>query len=748
MTTDSESADLEAWGTAFEPFEEDEELGGDGFLSEDTDSGLGISRWINEARRRERRKKRYKQPEINGPVPLPYIRHPDVSLHPPPGSPIAEEFPFHQTRTYPDLDSAYHHLNSLALRLGFALNRGPEKRRPNGYHHKVFQCVFGPSRGRGENAQAYAGEKRCTWSITVLNQEDNGWYSVLLTRGKHTHDALDPDGWPAMRRIYQHLNDEWIGYLVELGRPRREIGDRLFIHGVPYEEQALGRLCRKHRDRLRRTEGLLPSVQAQRCPEKSQDISVPWIDSFDGRLQGILFSTKEARALTHRFHRLFMVDVTFGTNFYNLPCLHIVGKTNMDKTFTSAVVLLPNKYETTYRKAIQAWKEHVLLSTVPHLFINDREPGLNNAIRAEFKDVRIHYCQWHIEKNVQRHTSDAGELTKKEITEFLENWKNSVLHCRKRGDLEHGFDKLKDQFFTRTERFGFRGAFHYVHDTLRPDFEQFLTAYVDLQPHLGNRTTSPAEGTHATLKKFLEAKRPKLHDFIVASRKFMNSQYHRSLAMSQHASKPSRGRHELLLQYDSTIARFALNKVQGSIKTLQRGEDGRWRAPNACSRHRQTVFLLPCAHEIAKRLNEGSWSRYEFDSYWHVTTAQAMREIVRKAAAYDPQLARDARTRLNHVDLPPIVLEPTVRPGARLEYRNQRLADRFNSTQPQSQSRMLTGAEISEIAVAERDDDAETLERFQTRLERDNIAAVQVQQQNKRQKQARKRALDPELDIP
>lgn len=251
-----------------------------------------------------------------------------------------------------------------------------------------------------------------------------------------------------------------------------------------------------------------------------------------------------------------MVDVTFGTNYYNLPCLHVVGKTNLNQTFTSAVVSLPNKYEKTYREAIQAWKEHILLTTIPHLFINDREPGLNNAIRAEFKDIRIHYCEFHVERNVERHTSDAGQLTKKEITEFVEKWKNSVLHCSKRGDLEKGFNDLKNEFFTCHERLGFRGAFHYIYDTLRPDLEQFLSAYVNLHPHLGNMTTSPAEGTHATLKTFLEHKQPKLYKFIVATRKFMSSQYYSwTLAMAKQASKPTRGRHELLWQVSGGLVR-------------------------------------------------------------------------------------------------------------------------------------------------------------------------------------------------
>lgn len=539
------------------PYEEppavsdDSDLGGDGFLSdlsEDTDSGLGISRWINEARRRHRGKRRYRAPRVRGPPTQRYIRQPDVVVHPNPGDEIPE-FPLERClERYSSVDAAFNHLNSLALSLGFVLIRGPEQHRAHGYHHKKFYCNWGPHRGNGSNATAYASETRCKFYVSISNTARDDWFCVSYASSTgHTHPALDPNGYPGMLRMYMQLNDEWMQRLAELGRPAREVMANLDKHKVPYNDRSIYNRYKKIKQSV--NDDRLPTISALEMIETSEDIAVPWVNDITGRLEGILYATKGARALTQRFPLVFMVDITFSTNRYNLPCLHIVGKTNLNKTFTSAVILLPDKYESTYREAIQAWKEHVMLNTQPGLFLTDREPGLTNALADEFPEVLIHYCQWHAAKNVQTHTSDAGELRKKEITEFVKAWKTWILWCASIGQLEVGFNSLKDEFFGRTHRFGFRGAFHYVKNDLDRDKERLYDCYINRHAHLGHKTTSPAEGTHATLKRFMNHEKPGLYKFLEAARTFMNAQVHSwTQAMAKQPCKPSARRHEHLRQ--------------------------------------------------------------------------------------------------------------------------------------------------------------------------------------------------------
>ncbi|EKD05356.1 hypothetical protein A1Q2_00346 [Trichosporon asahii var. asahii CBS 8904] len=248
--SDWDSTDFGAWDGLLEDLEEAEEVIGDGFLSEDTDSGLGIGRLINQARRQQQRKRLYKRPQLNGNVPSPYVRQPDIAIHPPKGSKIAQ-FPLEATKGYPSLDAAFYHLNSIALTLGFAFTRGGGKDRDNRYHHKSFHCYYGPTPGRGRNAQAYKNEVRCTYAISVGHHEEDGWYRVLYERRKHHQDTEEPKGTPSMLRTCLDLNDEWIADLVELGRPPREIGARLPQSQVLHNKQALYRRCTKHAKRLK-----------------------------------------------------------------------------------------------------------------------------------------------------------------------------------------------------------------------------------------------------------------------------------------------------------------------------------------------------------------------------------------------------------------------------------------------------------------------------------------------------------------
>lgn len=161
------------------------------------------------------------------------------------------------------------------------------------------------------------------------------------------------------------------------------------------------------------------------------------------------------------------------------------------------------------------------------------------------------------------------------------------------------------------------------------------------------------------------------------------------------------------------------------MKKLEKDAQGVYKAPEgACSQYMQRVMYLPCAHELARRLNDGSWLRYEFHSHWRHTSMFQFTQIMLRCSAYDPGLARNARERLRHIDLPPVILEPPVSAGARLEYRNQRLANRFNPVSTSS-ARQRTAAEMAEIEVAERDDDVETLASFTETVRRANEVGSQ-----------------------
>lgn len=170
-------------------------------LTDESDSGLPIRVFINQARVQERRKRRYTEPVINcQPTPR-YIRRPDVVVHPAIGTPI-EPFPLDDVLPrYSSEESAFNHLNFVALTCGFALTKGQTRHTSNGYHHQVFNCAYGSSRGRGNNGPDYASERRCRFTVSISNTAPDCWFQVSYVSDPHTHAALDPKGVRRLERL-------------------------------------------------------------------------------------------------------------------------------------------------------------------------------------------------------------------------------------------------------------------------------------------------------------------------------------------------------------------------------------------------------------------------------------------------------------------------------------------------------------------------------------------------------------------
>lgn len=152
--------------------------------------------------------------------------------------------------------------------------------------------------------------------------------------------------------------------------------------------------------------------------------------------------------------------------------------------------------------------------------------------------------------------------------------------------------------------------------------------------------------------------------------------------------------------------------------------------------------MLPCAHEIAKRLNDGTWHQYQFDPYWRVVEEAEMLRIQANCRAYDTAAEHNARERLDHSNLSPVILDPVVRPGRRLAYRGERMARRLNSTDNNSTRRDLTAAEVAVLETAERTGQVSIIEHVETLASQADANAARerarVQAEQKRRRKPRR----------
>lgn len=526
-----------------------------------------------------KRARAYGSPQFDSilpPIITPRIPDPEATL--PPGATIPPLFPPDKILTrYPSRNAALYHLESTAVELGFALVKDSSLKAKNGRVWQKFHCHMGPTRGQGANAESYADEEPCPFYFYVVNNGPGFWFTATPVNPEHSHPACRPLGTPAILRVHLRLHEQWLRNCVELRRPPREVMAILQERKIPFNKKAVYRRLDKLKAKMRpELYSRFPTQAALKELEEHDDISVPWIDPH-GRLEGLLFASKQARALSQLFHKVFMVDFTFKTNAYNMPLLHIVGKTNTNSTFTSATILLPSQSEAAVSEALLAWKEHVLLSASPGVFVTDREKSIVNAIKRVFPDAAHISCRWHVKKNVHKTALSAGNLEIEDADELVEAWEIHVAGC-KIGTAEavaEGHNWLKRSFSNRPGKFGFKKTMHYCRVTLAGLEPLFVEGYINKLTHLGNPTSSPAEGSHAAMKRWFNGSRPNFVDFLDSVRKYMDSQYMTwSSEMALTASKAARHRIDHLRQVSGGLVRkVEVEEVEADVMQLVRPFD-------------------------------------------------------------------------------------------------------------------------------------------------------------------------------
>lgn len=77
------------------------------------------------------------------------------------------------------------------------------------------------------------------------------------------------------------------------------------------------------------------------------------------RCTQLLIVPEDTQALTFEFPNLLHMDPTYRTNKYNMPLLHVVGRTNTNKTFTMAVCFMRSERTQDYLWALQAFHDAV-----------------------------------------------------------------------------------------------------------------------------------------------------------------------------------------------------------------------------------------------------------------------------------------------------------------------------------------------------------------------------------------------------
>ncbi len=183
-----------------------------------------------------------------------------------------------------------------------------------------------------------------------------------------------------------------------------------------------------------------------------------------------------------------------------MPLLDVIGVTSFNTTFFSAFVFLRNETEADYAWALARIAQLFDGIAKPKVIVTDRELALMRALNTSFPESR-HLCVWHIEKNVLANCKRYFD-TGNEWNAFFLLWTGVVS-----AENEQEFGAQWSELCTAcTDKLASLVA--YLRDVWIPYKERFVSACANRHLHLGNRTTSRAEGAHAALKRYLQKCRP------------------------------------------------------------------------------------------------------------------------------------------------------------------------------------------------------------------------------------------------
>jgi hypothetical protein len=110
----------------------------------------------------------------------------------------------------------------------------------------------------------------------------------------------------------------------------------------------------------------------------------------EGHLKSLFWAHPYSIQMLKQHPNVVMLDCTYKTNRFNMPFLHIVGVTSMNRTFDIAFCFMPNELKESYKHPIHSLLALFDLTGVsPRIFINNNETALKSNLTYFFPSCQI-----------------------------------------------------------------------------------------------------------------------------------------------------------------------------------------------------------------------------------------------------------------------------------------------------------------------------------------------------------------------
>ncbi|KAK2961160.1 putative MULE transposase domain protein [Blattamonas nauphoetae] len=194
------------------------------------------------------------------------------------------------------------------------------------------------------------------------------------------------------------------------------------------------------------------------------------------------------------------LDATYKTNKYGMPLLHFCSRTATEDCYTVAFAFLRGEAESDISWALSQFQERIGFRNT-FCILTDRALAQINAIHNVVPEMKIVLCRFHLLAAVKAHFSQLVDL--ETLDDFMTEFSNTIDQPSKTR-FEAAFSELESKYKSIPQ------GFEYLRKTWLPFSIHFCKFAIDTFTHLGQYTTSPAEGLHRVLKAYILSSKSKI----------------------------------------------------------------------------------------------------------------------------------------------------------------------------------------------------------------------------------------------
>lgn len=454
-----------------------------------------------------------------------------------------------------------------------------------------------------------------------INRAD-GTYYIKIDEPAHNHQA----SWSYLKHAIHRRRDTATQAIIHAQirantRPQEIItglrqngGTNILIKDL-YNEKRLWRKWQLNGNTP--TEALLLQLQ------QSSEWTFSYLLDEQHKLKHLFFAHNSVISIMQSHPDILMADCTYKSNRFNMPLLHFLGVSAVNKHFSGAYAIISDETAPSYLWACQQLDQYIYapVNREPDIFGSDNEAALKNAAREVWKETPHYLCYWHIQKNVvtalNAYNKDKNGpfMPSDDDTEFRDSFMKAFNNMNKaptEDTYEQHWSKLQRNYAHVPRLVG------YLRDKQYPQRKEVARAWTSRLNHYGNTTTSKLEGIHRVLKGYLGTSQGDILYMVNGIESMVNNwlaEYKGYLARTYTRPLPAADASKIECCDDNLNKYITNHAMELFAKQLALAQSPDMNPE--CSALFQMTYGIPCCHTIKTYIDtEQKFEADDFDPHW------------------------------------------------------------------------------------------------------------------------------------